>query len=82
MVAADALAIGSAPCWERACPERAIRVFAAVAFVVFGVVLVAQLFRCRLMPSERRQRRQARLTTSGTNPRRTRDVLCLTARYS
>ena len=42
MVAADALAIGIGALLGTRLPERAIKVFAAVAFVVFGVVLVAQ----------------------------------------
>ena len=42
MVAADALAIGFGALLGTRLPERAIKVFAAAAFVVFGVVLVAQ----------------------------------------
>ena len=42
MVAADALAIGIGALLGTRLPERAIKVFAAIAFVVFGVVLVAQ----------------------------------------
>ena len=42
MVAADALAIGIGAVLGSRLPERAIKVFAAVAFVVFGVMLMAQ----------------------------------------
>ena len=42
MVAADALAIGIGALLGTRLPERAIKVFAAVAFVVFGAVLLAQ----------------------------------------
>jgi putative Ca2+/H+ antiporter (TMEM165/GDT1 family) len=42
MVAADALAIGVGALLGTRLPEQAIRVFAALAFIVFGVVLVAQ----------------------------------------
>ncbi len=42
MVAADALAIGVGALLGSRLPERAIRVFAAAAFVVFGGILVAQ----------------------------------------
>ena len=42
MVAADALAIGIGALLGTRLPQRAIKVFAAVAFVVFGAVLVAQ----------------------------------------
>jgi len=42
MVAADALAIGIGALLGTRLPERAIRIFAAVAFVVFGAILVAE----------------------------------------
>jgi putative Ca2+/H+ antiporter (TMEM165/GDT1 family) len=42
MVAADALAIGVGALLGSRLPERAIKVFAAGAFVVFGVILVLQ----------------------------------------
>ncbi|HEX5826178.1 MAG TPA: TMEM165/GDT1 family protein [Candidatus Limnocylindrales bacterium] len=42
MVAADALAIGVGAVLGTRLPERAIKVFAAVAFVVFGVILIAE----------------------------------------
>jgi Ca2+/H+ antiporter, TMEM165/GDT1 family len=42
MVAADALAIGVGALLGRHLPERAIRYGAAAAFVVFGVLLIAQ----------------------------------------
>jgi Ca2+/H+ antiporter, TMEM165/GDT1 family len=42
MVAADALAIGVGAVLGARLPERAIKVFAAVAFVVFGVLLIAE----------------------------------------
>ena len=42
MVAADALAIGVGTLLGTRLPERAIKVFAAVAFVVFGAVLLGQ----------------------------------------
>ena len=42
MVAADALAIAIGALLGARLPERAIKVFAAVAFVVFGVILVAE----------------------------------------
>ena len=42
MVAADALAIGIGALLGTLLPERAIKVFAAVAFVVFGAILVAE----------------------------------------
>jgi len=42
MVAADAIAIGIGALLGTRLPERAIRWFAAAAFVVFGVILVAQ----------------------------------------
>ena len=42
MVAADALAIGIGALLGARLPERAIKVFAAVVFVVFGVLLVAE----------------------------------------
>jgi Ca2+/H+ antiporter, TMEM165/GDT1 family len=41
MVAADALAIGIGALLGTRLPERAIKVFAALAFVVFGAILVA-----------------------------------------
>ena len=48
MVAADALAIGIGALLGTRLPERAIKVFAAVAFVVFGAVLLAEgLASCR-----------------------------------
>jgi putative Ca2+/H+ antiporter (TMEM165/GDT1 family) len=42
MVAADALAIGVGAVLGARLPERAIKVFAAVAFVVFGVILIVE----------------------------------------
>ncbi len=42
MVAADALAIGIGALLGTRLPERAIKVFAAVAFVVFGALLLAE----------------------------------------
>ena len=42
MVAADALAIGVGAVLGSRLPERAIKVFAAVAFVVFVVILIAE----------------------------------------
>jgi Ca2+/H+ antiporter, TMEM165/GDT1 family len=42
MVAADALAIGVGAILGSRLPERAIKVFAAAAFVVFGVLLIAE----------------------------------------
>lgn len=42
MVAADALAIGVGALLGSRLPERAIKVFAAGAFLVFGAILVAQ----------------------------------------
>jgi Ca2+/H+ antiporter, TMEM165/GDT1 family len=42
MVAADALAIAIGAVLGSRLPERAIRVFAAAAFVVFGVILIAE----------------------------------------
>jgi putative Ca2+/H+ antiporter (TMEM165/GDT1 family) len=42
MVAADALAIAVGAVLGSRLPERAIKVFAAVAFVVFGVILIAE----------------------------------------
>jgi Ca2+/H+ antiporter, TMEM165/GDT1 family len=44
MVAADALAIGLGAILGTRLPERAIRIFAAGAFVLFGVLLIAQGF--------------------------------------
>ena len=41
MVAADAIAIGIGALLGTRLPERAVKVFAAVAFVVFGAFLVA-----------------------------------------
>jgi putative Ca2+/H+ antiporter (TMEM165/GDT1 family) len=40
MVAADAIAIGVGRALGTRLPERAIRIGAAVAFVVFGLILV------------------------------------------
>ena len=42
MVAADALAIGIGALLGTRLPERAVKVFAAIAFVVFGAVLLVQ----------------------------------------
>lgn len=42
MVAADAIAIGIGAFLGTRLPERAVKVFAAVAFVVFGVLLIAE----------------------------------------
>jgi putative Ca2+/H+ antiporter (TMEM165/GDT1 family) len=42
MVAADALAIGVGAVLGRKLPERVIKIGAAVAFLVFGLVLIAQ----------------------------------------
>lgn len=42
MVAADALAIGVGAVLGTRLPERAIKLFAAAAFVVFGLVLIAE----------------------------------------
>jgi putative Ca2+/H+ antiporter (TMEM165/GDT1 family) len=42
MVAADAIAIAIGALMGARLPERAIKVFAAGAFVVFGVILIAQ----------------------------------------
>jgi putative Ca2+/H+ antiporter (TMEM165/GDT1 family) len=42
MVAADAIAIGIGAVLGARLPERAIKIFAAVAFLVFGVLLVAE----------------------------------------
>jgi len=42
MVVADAIAIGLGALMGTKLPEKAIRIFAAAAFVVFGVILVAQ----------------------------------------
>ena len=42
MVVADAIAIGVGKVLGANLPERAIRIGAAVAFVVFGVLLIAQ----------------------------------------
>ena len=44
MVAADALAIGLGAILGTRLPERAIRIFAAATFVVFGALLIAQGF--------------------------------------
>lgn len=42
MVAADAIAIGIGALMGARMPERAIKVFASAAFVVFGAILVAE----------------------------------------
>jgi Ca2+/H+ antiporter, TMEM165/GDT1 family len=42
MVAADAIAIAIGALLGARLPERAVRIFAAIAFVVFGVLLVAE----------------------------------------
>lgn len=42
MVAADALAIGVGAVLGRHLPEKAIRIGASVAFVIFGLVLIAE----------------------------------------
>ena len=42
MVAADALAIGVGAVLGRHLPEKAIRIGASLAFVVFGLVLIAE----------------------------------------
>jgi putative Ca2+/H+ antiporter (TMEM165/GDT1 family) len=42
MVAADAIAIAIGALMGARLPERAIKVFAAGAFVLFGVILIAQ----------------------------------------
>jgi len=42
MVAADAIAIGIGALLGARLPERAIKVFAAVAFMVFGAILIAE----------------------------------------
>ncbi len=42
MVAADVIAIAVGAFLGTRLPERAIKVFAAVAFVVFGVLLIAE----------------------------------------
>ena len=42
MVAADALAIGAGALLGSRLPERAIRIFAAAAFVLFGAILVLE----------------------------------------
>ena len=42
MVAADAVAIAVGALLGSRLPERAIKIFAAAAFVVFGAILVAQ----------------------------------------
>lgn len=42
MVAADALAIGVGAALGRTLPERAIRTGAALSFVVFGLLLIAE----------------------------------------
>jgi len=42
MVAADALAIGVGAILGQRLPERAIRIFAAGAFLVFGLILIGQ----------------------------------------
>jgi putative Ca2+/H+ antiporter (TMEM165/GDT1 family) len=48
MVAADALAIGIGALLGSRLPERAIKFFAAGAFVVFGLILIAQGLGLRL----------------------------------
>ena len=45
MVAADAMAIGVGKVLGARLPERAIRIGAAVAFVVFGLILILEGFR-------------------------------------
>jgi len=45
MVAADALAIGVGAVLGSRLPERAIRIGASIAFVVFGLILLAEAFR-------------------------------------
>jgi putative Ca2+/H+ antiporter (TMEM165/GDT1 family) len=42
MVAADALAIGAGALLGSRLPDRAIKLFAAAAFVVFGAILVLE----------------------------------------
>jgi putative Ca2+/H+ antiporter (TMEM165/GDT1 family) len=42
MVLADALAIGVGALLGRHLPERAIRIGAAVAFLLFGLLLIAE----------------------------------------
>ena len=42
MVAADALAIAIGAFFGARLPERAVKMFAALAFVLFGAVLVAE----------------------------------------
>ena len=42
MVVADALAIGVGALLGSRLPERAIKLFAAAAFVVFGLILIAE----------------------------------------
>lgn len=42
MVAADAIAIGAGAVMGARLPERAVKLFAAASFVVFGALLVAQ----------------------------------------
>ena len=42
MVTADALAVGIGALLGTRLPERAIKIFAALAFVVFGVLLIAE----------------------------------------
>ena len=48
MVAADALAIGVGALLGSRLPERAMKIFAAAAFVVFGVILIAEGFGLRM----------------------------------
>jgi putative Ca2+/H+ antiporter (TMEM165/GDT1 family) len=48
MVAADALAIGAGALLGARLPERAIKLFAAGAFVVFGMLLIAEGLGVRL----------------------------------
>ena len=47
MVVADAIAIGIGRFLGASLPERLVRVFAAAAFVVFGVILLAEAFLLR-----------------------------------
>jgi putative Ca2+/H+ antiporter (TMEM165/GDT1 family) len=42
MVAADAIAIGIGAILGARLPERGVKIFAAAAFVVFGVLLLAE----------------------------------------
>jgi putative Ca2+/H+ antiporter (TMEM165/GDT1 family) len=45
MVVADALAIGVGRLLGARLPERSIRIGASIAFVVFGVLLIAEALR-------------------------------------